>query len=219
VDPNADDEPNGLGVAFANAPKPDGRGASESIGVAGASAASDEADMLGCVMAVSGALVSSVMATLRTACIEEAAASEAAGGAYAVPLPLTTCHAWSVPSLRYAKRSGGGGSSDEAPEADVCENGFVEDASTCRPTRTVSSILASRGRDGVDDSSKDRFRHWPAAATFSASRTHPMTPMSDEVLSATTRRHSAGSQSRSTATNAPGGRRPGKGWYGAFMRV
>jgi hypothetical protein len=72
--------------------------------------------------------------------------------------------------------------------------------SSCKPTRTVSSMLESSGSVGAEPSSRERFDH-PS--------TCPMTPMSEEVLSPATNIYLLGSQSFSTDTKEPGGRRAG----------
>jgi hypothetical protein len=101
---------------------------------------------------------------------------------------------------------GGGGNSDTSP-VPVCRYVSVDVKSNSSAMRTVSFISLSKGRLGVDVSSRDKL-YQPSSFRL------PITPISDEELSPTRRMNFAGSQFLRTTVNDPGGRIPGDGKYG-----
>ena len=100
---------------------------------------------------------------------------------------------------------------ESSPDAVWCLNSSVVVRSRARPNGAVSFDSLSKGTDGVDVSSNDRFVHDSCPVE---SLVQPNNPISEEVPSPTKRRNLEGSQCRSTTLNESGGRRPGYGRYG-----
>jgi len=106
--------------------------------------------------------------------------------------------------------TGGEGSSCGSPDAVVWRYDSVFVRSKSRPIIIVSFWSLSRGKLGMEVSSKERLCQFSLAPSVTA----PITPISDDVLSPRKSRVLYGSQFFRVTANEPGGRKPGNGRQG-----